>query len=108
MDTWSNIRVSAEDVEIYKIDEIVEKRLDIDNKSKLQEISQEILRETPVYEVLSSIGPDHAKEFTSRVLIKEKDFGRGRGASKQEAEQNAAQSALENWKSLIAKYFGID
>lgn len=92
----------------YKIPEIIENRLDIDNKSKLQEISQEILRETPTYEILKSIGPDHAKKFTTRVLIKEKDFGHGKGASKQESEQDAAKSALENWKELIAKYFDID
>lgn len=92
----------------YKMPDIVEKRLDIDNKSKLQEIAQEILREAPIYEILDSIGPDHAKTFTSKVLIKEKDFGHGKGLSKQEAEQNAAKDALENWKSLIAKHFGID
>lgn len=92
----------------YKIPEIIENRLDIDNKSKLQEISQEILKETPTYAILKTTGPDHAKKFTSRVLIKDKDFGQGQGASKQEAEQDAANQALENWKHLIAKYFGID
>ncbi len=92
----------------YKIPEIVEKRLDIDSKSKLQEISQEIVKETPVYEVLDSRGPDHKKTFISKVIIKNKDFGHGKGPNKQAAEQDAAQSALDNWKSLIAKYFGID
>jgi ribonuclease-3 len=92
----------------YKIAKIVEQRLDIDSKSKLQEISQEILKETPIYEVISSTGPDHAKVFTTKVLIKEKDFGHGKGISKQEAEQNAASSSLNNWKKLIAKYFSID
>ena len=92
----------------YKIPNIIKKRLDIDNKSKLQEISQEILKETPTYKILSSEGPDHAKKFTTQVLLKDKDFGHGKGMSKQQAEQNAAQSALKNWKSLIAKYFGID
>ncbi|MDD3647605.1 MAG: ribonuclease III [Candidatus Dojkabacteria bacterium] len=92
----------------YKIPEIVEKRLDIDSKSKLQEISQEVVKETPVYEVVDATGPDHAKKFTARVLIKAKDFGKGSGLSKQEAEQNAAESAIKNWKELLAKYFDID
>lgn len=92
----------------YKIAKIIQNRLDIDNKSKLQEISQEILKETPVYEILKSTGPDHEKKFTTRVIIKEKDFGHGIGQSKQVAEQNAARSALENWKFLIAKYFNLD
>ncbi|MBN2015756.1 ribonuclease III [Candidatus Dojkabacteria bacterium] len=92
----------------YKISEIVDKRLDIDSKSKLQEISQEILRETPIYEIIRTTGPDHAKIFTAKVLIKDKDFGQGKGASKQEAHQNAATNALDNWKDLIAEHFGID
>ncbi|MFC1780089.1 ribonuclease III [Patescibacteria group bacterium] len=92
----------------YKIANIVDQRLDIDNKSKLQEIAQEVLKETPTYEVLSSTGPDHSKIFKIKVLIKEKDFGHGKGASKQDAEQNAASSGLCNWKKLIAKHFGID
>ncbi len=92
----------------YKIPEIVDKRLDIDSKSKLQEIAQEMIKETPIYEILNSKGPDHEKIFTSKVMIKNKDFGHGKGSSKQEAEQNAAQNALDNWKSLIAEHFGID
>jgi ribonuclease-3 len=92
----------------YKIPKIVENRLDIDNKSKLQEISQEILRETPTYEIVKSVGPDHAKRFTARVIIKKKAFGHGRGKSKREAEQEAASNALEDWKMLVAKYFNID
>jgi len=92
----------------YKISDIVKNRLDIDNKSKLQEISQEILKDTPVYEIVRSVGPDHAKVFTVKVLIKQKNFGTGKGQNKQEAEQNAASEALNNWKKHIAKYFGID
>lgn len=92
----------------YKIPEIVKKRLDIDSKSKLQEISQEIIRDTPIYEVVGTTGPDHKKVFTAQVLIKEKKFGQGKGNNKQEAEQNAAEEALKNWKALIAKYFAID
>jgi ribonuclease-3 len=92
----------------YKIPDIIKNRTDIDNKSKLQEISQEIVKETPEYEIVDATGPDHAKVFTAQVLIKEKKFGQGKGANKQEAEQSAAEKALRNWKKSIAKYFGID
>lgn len=92
----------------YKIPEIVEKRLDIDSKSKIQEISQEVLHETPTYEIVGTKGPDHEKTFTSKIVIKGHDFGHGTGKSKQEAEQNAALAALDNWKDLISKYFNID
>lgn len=92
----------------YKIDEIVVKRLDIDSKSKLQELAQEILRDTPVYEIVDSTGPDHLKIFKSQVKIKGEVFGTGKGSSKQQSEQNAATNALENWKELLAEHFYID
>ena len=92
----------------YKIDKIVKNRLDIDSKSKLQEISQEILKETPTYEIVKSTGPDHDKQFTVKVMIKNNNFGKGKGKNKRSAEQNAAESALDNWKKLIAKFFDID
>jgi ribonuclease III len=82
---------------IPKVDRIVKERLDIDNKSKLQEISQDVLKLTPTYEVISEIGPDHNKKFEVAVLIGNKTYGKGTGKSKQEAEQSAAKAALESW-----------
>lgn len=85
----------------YKIPNIVKNRLDIDNKSKLQELAQEVLKDTPSYEIIKAEGPDHSKEFTAKVVIDSRDFGEGKGLSKQEAEQNAAGDALEDWKERI-------
>lgn len=85
-----------------KISEIIENRLDIDPKSKLQEIAQEVLNFTPVYELVSANGPDHSKNFVMSVKIRNKVFGEGEGKSKQEAEQNAAQAALDNWQELTS------
>jgi len=82
---------------IPKVDRIVKERLDIDNKSKLQEISQDVLKLTPTYEVVSETGPDHSKKFEVAVLIGSKIYGKGTGKSKQEAEQSAAKAALESW-----------
>ena len=82
---------------IKKLDRIVKQRLDIDSKSKLQELSQDALKETPVYEVMSENGPDHNKEFKVKVIIRNKKYGEGTGKSKQEAEQRAAAVALEHW-----------
>lgn len=87
-----------------KIPTIVEQRLDIDNKSRLQEISQDQLNITPVYEFVSAVGPDHNKTFTMAVYINGKKFGVGKGKSKQEAEQQAANDAVNNWESLIKDY----
>ncbi len=85
-----------------KITSIIENRLDIDPKSKLQEISQEVLNFTPVYELVSANGPDHSKVFVMCVKIRNKVFGTGEGKSKQEAEQNAAQNALDDWQKLTS------
>ncbi len=78
-----------------KIDEIVHKRLWQDAKSTLQEKAQEVEGITPNYQVLREEGPDHARVFTVGVYLREKLLSEGRGPSKQEAEQEAARSALE-------------
>jgi ribonuclease-3 len=89
----------------YKIDSIAENRSDIDAKSKLQEISQEYTKITPIYELSSANGPDHDKLFTMKVMIGQFEFGTGSGKSKQDAQQKAAEEALNNWENLYTKYF---
>jgi ribonuclease III len=76
-------------------DEIVEKGLWQDAKSRFQEIAQEKESTTPQYKTVQEIGPDHAKNFVVGVYLDEKEIGKGEGKSKQEAEQAAAQNALE-------------
>lgn len=90
---------------LTKLPEIVEKRLDIDSKSKLQELSQELLKETPIYEVVSEAGPDHDKEFEVKVLIGARELGRGTGRSKQDAEQEAAKTTLNDWNQYLSEKF---
>jgi len=78
-----------------KLDEIIEKGLWKDAKSLFQEIAQEKANFTPAYKVLKEEGPDHDKEFTVGVFLADDLIAEGIGKSKQEAEQNAAQKALE-------------
>jgi len=66
----------------------------IDSKSVLQEWAQANGGATPAYETIDEQGPDHAKEFTVRVMIAGKSHGTGSGRSKQAAAQAAAQAAL--------------
>lgn len=66
-----------------------------DHKTKLQEIVQRNLGEEPVYELVSSAGPDHNRTFTSRVLVNGKELGCGSGHSKKQSEQAAAAQAVE-------------
>jgi ribonuclease-3 len=89
----------------YKTEEIVKSREDIDSKTKLQELSQEVARLTPIYELKSENGPDHNKTFEMTVLIGEHEFGTGTGKSKQEAQQSAATNALKEWNNLYNKFF---
>lgn len=65
-----------------------------DSKSRLQEFVQEKEKQSPHYRTLKTYGPDHAKEFLVGVFIKGKEVGQGKGASKQEAEEKAAENAL--------------
>lgn len=75
--------------------EIIDKQLFKDAKSLLQERAQEKFKTTPAYQVLDESGPDHRKEFLVGVFFKDKKIAEGKGYSKQEAEVEAAKSALE-------------
>lgn len=66
-----------------------------DSKSEFQEVVQKKFKVTPRYNVISSIGKDHEKEFTSGVYIKDRLIATGNGRSKQDAETAAAQLAVK-------------
>lgn len=78
----------------HKTDEVVEKRLWQDAKSRFQEIAQEKAGITPRYEVVHQSGPDHDKRFVTGVFLGGMQIAKGEGRSKQEAEQAAAETAL--------------
>jgi ribonuclease III len=75
--------------------EIVEKRLWQDSKSRFQEKAQELFGTTPIYKTLKEEGPDHDRTFTIGVYAGKDLMAEGSGRSKQEAEQAAAQKALD-------------
>ena len=62
-----------------------------DYKTRLQEAIQGRLRRTPHYRIVSTSGPDHALVFEVDVLLGDDVLGRGAGASRKSAEQDAAQ-----------------
>lgn len=70
-----------------------------DAKSNLQELVQEEFKKSPQYKILKTEGPDHAKLFSVAVYIGHKEYGRGAGSSKQEAEELSAKQALEKLTS---------
>jgi ribonuclease-3 len=67
-----------------------------DPKSILQERVQKRTRRRPVYEIVGESGPDHRRMFECRVLVDGQEVGRGSGASRKRAEQEAAASALQS------------
>lgn len=64
-------------------------------KAQLQDYCQKKYHETPIYKVISESGPDHSKTFRISVIIHNLEMGHGEGTSKKEAQQAAAQNALE-------------
>jgi ribonuclease III len=82
-------------VERYFASDVKEKTLgQQDYKTRLQEISQMLFREPPVYRLVSERGPDHAKSFVTEIAVGGKVLGMGEGRSKKQAEQEAARKAL--------------
>lgn len=87
---------------VIRLKRILDDELFKDAKSRLQELSQDVNAITPIYKVISESGPDHAKVFNVGVFIGEdKLLAEGTGNSKQEAEQDAAQKALEKWSNNL-------
>ena len=66
-----------------------------DYKSAIQERLQARGDPLPEYRLVGTTGPDHQKEFHVELLIREEAMAEGRGASKKDAEQDAARLALE-------------
>lgn len=81
-----------------KIDSILANRSWQDGKSHFQEVAQDKRGITPTYKTIREEGPDHDKKFTVGVFLGAEEVARGDGKSKQEAEQAAAQAALDFFK----------
>lgn len=75
----------------------------MDFKSQLQEMVQQSNNGLLHYEIVDEKGPAHNRTFISRVLLNEQELGIGRGKSKKEAEQQAAQSAMQTLKQQAQK-----
>ncbi|NGX28263.1 MAG: Ribonuclease 3 [Candidatus Anoxychlamydiales bacterium] len=69
-----------------------------DYKGAIQEYSQKKYQTQPEYKILKEEGPEHLKEFHVVVIINNKKLGCGKGKSKKQAEQMAAEEAFNNLK----------
>ena len=66
-----------------------------DFKTRVQESLQRRGKKPPRYALLEMKGPDHARSFHVAIMIEGSSLGEGVGRSKLEAEQAAAERALE-------------
>ena len=61
-------------------------------KSLLQHYAQKKLGITPTYRVVAEEGPDHVKQFQVIAVIGATEYATGKGKSKKDAEQQAAEN----------------
>ena len=64
-------------------------------KGELQQITQTKWKTNPSYLVVTQHGPSHSQVFTIKVTINGKTVGTGKASNKRDAEQKAAQSAIQ-------------
>lgn len=80
---------------------VLDEPVHFDHKPRLQELSQKLFKEAPVYKLISETGPPHRKTFIIEVFVSGKALGSGTASKKKEAEQLAAGEALKN---LVERY----
>jgi ribonuclease-3 len=67
----------------------------VDRKTFLQERTQALYKVTPSYRLVESWGREHEKQFRVEIALGTRVLATGMGRSKKDAEQDAAQRALE-------------
>jgi ribonuclease-3 len=78
-----------------EISRVTEKNYHSDYKSLLQELSQQLFRAYPNYQMIDRSGPEHERLFRMEVQVNGRVYGPGVGRNKKTAEQEAARLALE-------------
>jgi ribonuclease-3 len=73
-------------------------------KSRLQEYTQRRSGERPEYRLVHAFGPDHDKSFEVDVVVDGLVLGVGTGATRREAETEAAARALESLAATAAEH----
>lgn len=96
LDASRSFTIEALTDELRRIDVRQEKPGSDDYKTRFQEWCQKRHELLPRYVVVSETGPDHHRFFEVEVHVNDEVLGIGRGHSKKEAEQEAAQRALEH------------
>ncbi|NLL19909.1 MAG: ribonuclease III [Clostridia bacterium] len=74
-----------------------------DYKTMLQELVHRLFEDAVTYEILKESGPDHNKRYEAGVVFRDRVIAVGKGRSKKEAEQQAAEKALEQLQKTRTK-----
>jgi ribonuclease-3 len=77
------------------LQELTRPEVTVDYKTELQELCQKEFESLPTYQVIRETGPDHQKLFEVEIQIQNTPYAIATGRSKKEAEQRAAQIALD-------------
>lgn len=91
----SNVRMFLEKYLFNRIHEFLQDERNINYKSRILELSQRDGFGIPKYSTIEATGPDHAKEFRVQIEIAGIPMGEGSGSNKKNAQQLAAQQAVE-------------
>jgi len=85
-----------------RLEELIVEDPSANPKGRLQEILQSVTPHSPIYEVVEQFGPEHMKQFISRIVWEGVELARGSGRSKKDAEVQAARKAIElrSWETL--------
>lgn len=70
----------------------------VNHKGELLELAQSMSWGLPQYTVTEEAGPEHSKQFTVQVSVRDTTCGVGKGSTKKSAEQMAAREALQKLK----------
>jgi ribonuclease III len=83
------------------IEHLIEHKLYLSPKNRLQELSQKTYKQMPEYVTLKEEGPEHKKTFTISVSITPASISViGIGKSKKQAEELAAKEALKQLENI--------
>ncbi len=85
-----------------RLEELIVEDPSANPKGRLQESLQSVTPHSPIYEVVEQFGPEHMKQFISRIVWEGAELARGSGRSKKDAEVQAARKAIElrSWETL--------
>lgn len=78
----------------YVLNDMENTRLFMDCKTILQENIQSWSKDTLVYELVDTTGPEHNRSFTMQIRLGDQILAKGTGRTKQAAGQNAAYHSL--------------